>query len=45
MAIASCTQHNFKNSKNTLYSGTENSELKIMHFKKVDQEEIIVFRI
>jgi len=34
-----------KNSKNTLYSGNENSELKIMHFGKLDPEDIFVFRI
>jgi len=34
-----------KNSKNTLYSGNENSELKIMYYGKVDPKEIIVFWI
>jgi len=40
-----CTQHNCKNSKSILYSGNENLELKIMHSRKIDPKEIIVFRI
>jgi len=33
-ANAPCTQHNFKNSKNTLYFGNENLKLKIMHSRE-----------
>jgi len=42
--ILTCTQHNFKNSKNTLYSGNKNSELKIIYSGKIYPEVVIEFQ-
>jgi len=33
----------FSNSKNALYFGNENPEFKMLHSKKVDPKDIIVF--
>jgi len=43
--FSTCTQHNFKNSKNIIYFGNENPKLKIIYSRKINLEEIFVFRI
>jgi len=41
--ILTCTQHNFKNSKNALYSGNKNPEMKIIYSGKIYPEVVIEF--
>jgi len=42
--ILTCTQHNFKNSKNALYSRNKNPELKIIYSGKIYPEVVIEFQ-